>query len=212
VINWYPGDRYAPGDGDNGEGLSVDHEDEVHLRDHVAAIIALLGYDLEDQHFRDTPKRVTQVLSGFRANADFDAGVALLDAQFDDEHDSLVATGPIAVRSMCAHHMLPVTGRAWVGYLPNAHVCGLSKMARVVHHFAQQYTVQERVTQQVADCMMAGLKPAGVMIVIEAEHGCMSLRGVLEPDAVTITSAVRGVFRENAEGIKDEFLQLIRRS
>ena len=156
-----------------------------------------------------TGERVQKVLELFAANGDDAHAAELLDAQFDDEHDSLVIVGPIAVTSMCAHHMLPVTGWAWVGYIPNHRVCGLSKLARVVHHYAQQFTVQERVTQQIVNLLQNVLEPLGCMAVIEAEHGCMTIRGVKEPEAVTVTSAVRGVFKTDLDA-RQEFLALMK--
>jgi GTP cyclohydrolase I len=175
----------------------------------VAEILRVLGYDLSDQHFKKTPERVAKVLQEFAPKTDATEALHLLDAQFDDEHDSLVMVGPIKVTSMCAHHMLPVTGWAWIGYIPEERVCGLSKMVRVAHYWARQYTVQERVTQLIADTMVQGLSPQGVMVVIKQEHGCMTVRGVTEPQAVTVTSAVRGIFKTNEGNCKDEFLRLM---
>lgn len=168
-------------------------------------LLKALGYSLEDQHFQLTPTRMATWLETFAANGDDDIAAAMLDVQFDEEHDSLVAVGPITYQSMCAHHALPVTGDAWVGYIPQKHVVGLSKLARLVHYYAQQFTVQERVTQQVANLLHQKLDPLGVMVVIRAEHGCMTLRGVKEPRAITTTSAVRGVFK-NEPDARMEFL------
>lgn len=176
---------------------------------HIEAILELLGYDKHDQHFLDTPKRVEKVLMEFRKPVDDSAAEKHLTAVFADAHDSMVIVGPIRVTSMCAHHMLPVTGWGWVGYIPDKKVCGLSKLARVLHHYAHQFTVQERVTQQVVDLIDKELAPRGVMVVIEAEHGCMALRGVQEPESKTVTSAFRGEFAETAA--RAEFLSLIER-
>lgn len=176
---------------------------------HISKILTALGYDTDDQHFRDTPERVEKALRLYARNQDDQAARRHLDAVFSDGHDSMVIVGPIRVTSMCAHHMLPVRGFAWVGYIPNERVCGLSKLARIVHHYAKQLTVQERVTQQVVELIDTELAPRGVMVVIEAEHGCMSTRGVEEAEARTVTSAFRGEFREAAA--RDEFLTLIGR-
>jgi len=175
---------------------------------HVAHIVELLGYDPTDQHFAKTPQRVAKWLLDFRANGSQEDAKALLEAVFDDEHGEMVIVGPTVVNSMCAHHWLPVTGRAWVGYLPDGKVVGLSKLSRIVRHFAQQFTVQERVTREIADALMANLEPQGVMVVVEASHGCMKLRGVTEPNALTVTSAVRGTFRTELAA-REEFLRLI---
>lgn len=177
---------------------------------HLAEVYKLLGYDLGDQHFAKTAERVGKWMWEFRKNGDPIAAGELLEAVFDDEHNSLVQVGPISVTSMCAHHGLPVTGFAWVGYIPDKRVVGLSKLARITHYFARQFTVQERVTQQIADALTDHLQPKGAMVVIEAAHGCMSLRGVKEPTAVTVTSAVRGVFKDEI-GAREEFLRLMRK-
>jgi len=178
------------------------------IEDHIDAILRILGYDPDDNpHFAKTPERAAKVLEQFAAGSDREEAGALLQAVFDDEHDSMVIVGPIKVTSMCAHHMLPVTGEAWVGYIPDGKVCGLSKLARVVHYYAQQLTVQERVTQLVATVLEEELKPLGVMVVIDAEHGCMTLRGVMEPNARTTTSAARGAFLEDPAA-RAEFMAL----
>lgn len=180
------------------------------LEYHLGQVFKSLGYDLGDQHFVKTPERVAAWMWSFRKNGDPAAAGDLLQAVFDDEHNSLVQVGPISVTSMCAHHGLPVTGYAWVGYIPDKRVVGLSKLARITNYFSQQFTVQERVTQQIADALTTHLNPKGAMVVIEAAHGCMSLRGVKEPTAVTVTSAVRGVFKDEM-GAREEFLRLMRR-
>jgi GTP cyclohydrolase IA len=183
-------------------------KNEEIIGQHVAGILQQLGYDKNDQHFEKTPARVAKLLLEFAKNGEDSHAEEILSVAFDDEHDALVQVGPIRVVSYCAHHMLPVTGWAWVGYLPDQRVCGLSKLARITHHYAHQLTVQERVTQQIANALEAHLKPKGVMVVIRAEHGCMSIRGVREPISQTVTSAVRGVFREESDA-RSEFLSLM---
>ena len=188
---------------------SFDEVRRYRIAEAVRTIVTELGYDLDDQHFLLTPERVAKVLTAFSAtNADSATPADILAAVFDDEHDALVQVGPIKVVSMCAHHMLPVTGWAWVGYIPDGKVCGISKLARITHYFAHQYTVQERVTQQIANALMDNLDPKGCMVVISATHGCMSVRGVEEPEAVTRTSAIRGVFRTEPDA-RTEFLALM---
>ena len=176
----------------------------------VKVILSQLGYDLGDPHFKRTPERVRKVLEGFHRNGDPEAAKSLLEVQFleDNTVDSLVLEGPISYTSMCAHHMLPVEGVAYVGYLPDQRICGLSKLARITDHFARQYTVQERVTTDIADSLMLHLDPKGAMVVIRAKHGCMTIRGVRELDCETTTSCVRGVFRDSASA-RNEFLQLM---
>ena len=185
----------------------MDYRNDVIIEQAVSEILTALGYSLEDQHIQKTPPRVRKWLELYARHSE-DAGGKLLAAVFDDEHDSLVMTGPIRVNSFCAHHMLPVQGWAWVGYIPDGKVCGLSKMARVVDYYSRQLTVQERVTQQIAGAMERELEPLGVMVVIRAEHGCMKIRGVEEPITTTTTSAVRGVFADAPEA-RNEFLSLM---
>jgi GTP cyclohydrolase IA len=185
---------------------------EVLIRGSIALrikeILEILGYDPQNQHFARTPERAAEVLWDYHKNGIEEGVERFLEVQFDESHDSLVMVGPVSVTSMCAHHMLPVVGHAWIGYLPERKVCGLSKLARVVDWFAHQLTVQETVTQQVADALEKYLQPKGVMVVIKAEHGCMTLRGVKEPGALTTTSAVRGVFRTEPDA-RAEFLSLM---
>jgi len=156
-----------------------------------------------------------KALSEWRALPDPDtenAEVAkLLGVQFDDEHDSMVIVGPTAVNAFCAHHMLPFTGRAWVGYIPNSKVVGLSKLSRIVHYYSKRFTLQERITQQVANALDEHLDPLGVMVVIDSNHGCMQMRGVQESEATTMTSAVRGVFKAEHTA-KEEFMRLTERT
>jgi GTP cyclohydrolase I len=183
--------------------------EEAFLREAVANILDLLGYDRQDQHFKRTPERAAKVLLEFmHREMSVEAVGNLLEVSFSDTYDSLVQVGPISVKSMCAHHMLPVYGHAWVGYLPDQRVCGLSKLARVTEYYARQFTVQERVTDLIADALEHHLQPKGVMVVIKAVHGCMAHRGVQEPQAITSTSSVRGVFRNEADA-RAEFLSLM---
>lgn len=181
------------------------------LEHHVGQILDHLGYDrINGQHFKDTPKRVAEVLLHYAKNGDEALVSEILGVQFTEPEaiSSLVLEGPVRYTSRCAHHLEPVDGWAWVGYLPDQNVCGLSKMARVVSFFAAQLTVQELVTQQIADALLTHLKPKGVMVVIRAEHGCMRRRGVMEPCALTTTSAVRGVFKDSPNA-RNEFLLLM---
>jgi len=181
----------------------------------VQQMLTALGYDLNDQHFKRTPERVAKALMEFKApvSAEEDVRVseAILEVAFDDEHDSMVIVGPTEFSSFCAHHMLPFTGRAWVGYIPDGAVCGLSKLSRIVQHFARRYTLQERITQEVANALEHCLEPLGVMVVVDSEHGCMHMRGVRESAAATVTSAVRGEFFTDPTA-RAEFLQLTERT
>jgi GTP cyclohydrolase I len=185
-------------------------EPKLDIEEAVEVILDSLGYDRSNQHFQDTPRRVAEMLYGMRKNGDPEAAGKLLEVAFIEPGavDSLVLEGPISYSSMCAHHMLTVEGVAYVGYLPNHAVCGLSKLARVVHHFSEQLTVQEVVTQQIANALDDYLQPLGTMVVVNARHGCMSIRGVRERECYTKTSAVRGVFKDSLAA-RSEFFALM---
>jgi GTP cyclohydrolase IA len=176
----------------------------------VRTILYALGYDTENEHFARTPERVADLMLKFAANGSDEEAAELLGVKFDANLsiDSLVIEGPIRFISFCAHHMSQITGVAYVGYLPNQHICGLSKMARVVRHYSRQYSVQELVTERIINAIETNLKPLGCMVVVQAQHSCMSVRGVEEPYALTTTSAVRGVHKESPAA-RNEFLSLI---
>jgi GTP cyclohydrolase I len=188
----------------------INDDDRFVIASFVTGLLTELGYDTDDPHFQRTPYRVTEWLTRLAKNASEEEAAKLLEVVFTETApDNLVIVGPIAYRSMCAHHMLPVTGQAWVGYLPDVHICGLSKLERLVDHYAHQLTVQERVTNQTADTIMESLKPKGCMVVIKATHGCMTFRGVKNNDVVTTTSAVRGLHKDSASA-RNEFLLLMK--
>lgn len=176
----------------------------------IREILASVGEDPERDGLLDTPARVarsyTELLGGYAEDpADH------LDKQFEVDHDEMVIVRDIPFSSMCEHHMLPFIGRAHVAYLPGpgGKVCGLSKLARVVDGYARRLQVQERLTGQIADAIVGRLNAAGVLVVIEAEHLCMSMRGVKKPGSMTTTSGVRGLLKENAS-TRAEALGLIR--
>ncbi|HEX3491960.1 MAG TPA: GTP cyclohydrolase I FolE [Streptosporangiaceae bacterium] len=164
----------------------------------VREILLAVGEDPERDGLRDTPARVA------RAYAEQFAGLRqtpedVLTTVFDAEYDEMVLVRDIELYSTCEHHLVPFFGNAHVGYIPNlkGQLTGLSKLARLVDVYARRPQVQERMTSQIADAMMAVLEPRGVIVVIEAEHLCMSMRGVRKPGAKTVTSAVRGSFLES---------------
>ena len=165
----------------------------------VREILVGIGEDPDREGLRDTPERVA------RSYADLFSGMgtdipALLGTTFDISHDEMVLVRDIELWSMCEHHLVPFTGVAHVGYIPakNGRVTGLSKIARLVDAVAKRPQVQERITTQVADALVEHLHARGVIVVIEAEHLCMTMRGVKKPGAKTVTSAVRGVLRDPA--------------
>ncbi len=176
----------------------------------VRELLIAIGEDPDRDGLLDTPARVARayddILSGYRE----DPGHHLA-RQFEVDHNEMIIVRDIAFSSLCEHHMLPFIGNAHVAYIPGdtGKVCGLSKLARVVDGFARRLQVQERLTLQVADTMMNELGAAGVMVVMEAEHLCMTIRGVRKPGAMTTTSAVRGLLKDNPT-TRAEALELIR--
>jgi GTP cyclohydrolase I len=171
----------------------------------VRALLLALGQDPASHHLRDTPRRVAAAYAELLTPQEFD----LTTFPNDEGYDELVLAGGIPFQSLCEHHMLPFHGVAHVGYLPDQRIVGLSKLARVVERYARGLQVQERLTQQVADCLDDHLNPKGVGVVIEAEHLCMSLRGVRAHDSRTLTSALHGHLRSDAAA-RQEFFSLTR--
>ena len=169
----------------------------------VADLLVALGKDPASEHLSDTPRRVAQSFAELLTPREFD----LTTFPNDEGYDELVLARGIPVQSLCEHHLLPFHGVAHVGYLPGKRILGLSKLARVVELFARDLQVQERLTQQVADALQEHLAPKGVGVVIEAEHLCMSLRGVRATGSWTVTSALHGALREDARS-RQEFFAL----
>lgn len=173
----------------------------------VSDLLDALGQDLSDPQLHDTPRRVVASLTEMLSPAPFH----LTTFPNDDNYDELVVARDIPMRSLCAHHMLPFVGVAHVAYLPDERILGLSKLARVVEMFARGLQIQERLTVQVADWLAEHLEPKGVGVVIEAEHLCMTLRGVHAHGTLTVTSSLRGLLRDDAR-TRAEFLALTRTS
>ncbi len=169
----------------------------------VADLLVALGADLDDEGLRDTPRRVASAYAELLRAPPFN----LTTFPNDEDYDELVVARAIPFHSLCQHHLLPFVGVAHVGYLPGDRILGLSKLAWVVEKFARGLQVQERLTKQVADWLQAQLAPKGVGVVIEAEHLCMSLRGVQASGARTITSAVHGLLRDDGRS-RAEFFSL----
>jgi GTP cyclohydrolase IA len=186
--------------------------DRARIEAAVREILAAVGEDPDRDGLRNTPARVArlyeEVLAGIRENGD-----EHLQVTFDAAHDEMIMVRDIPFQSLCEHHMIPFIGRAHVAYIPNhdGRITGLSKLARLVDAFAKRLQVQERLTTQVADEIERTLKPRGVLVVMEAEHLCMSMRGVRKPGSTTVTSAVRGLFRENV-ATRNEAMQFIHAS
>ncbi len=169
----------------------------------VEDLLRALGYDLTDESLRDTPRRVAASYVEMLAPRPFDPTTF----PNDEGYDELVVARRIPFSSLCEHHLLPFVGVAHVGYLPGERIIGLSKLARVVDRFARALQVQERLTTQVAGWLQEHLAPKGVGVVLEAEHLCMSLRGVQKPGARTVTSALHGRLRDD-QRTRQEFLAL----
>jgi GTP cyclohydrolase I len=175
----------------------------------VRELLIGLGEDADREGLRKTPARVARAYREAVAGLDQDPA-EVLSTVFDEGHDEMVLVRDINLVSLCEHHLLPFTGRAHVGYIPNTRgeITGLSKLARLVDVYARRPQVQERLTTQIADALEEVLSPRGVIVVVEAEHLCMSIRGVRKPGAVTVTSAVRGQFRDSA-ATRSEAMSLI---
>jgi GTP cyclohydrolase I len=173
--------------------------------DAIRSLLIALGQDPEAEHLRNTPRRVAAAYAEMLSPDAFD----LTTFANDDGYDQLVLARDIPFRSLCEHHMLPFHGVAHVGYLPAESIVGLSKLARVVERFARGLQVQERLAKQVADCLDTHLNPKGVGVVIEAEHQCMTLRGVRAHGSRTLTSALHGHLRVDAAA-RQEFFSLTR--
>lgn len=171
--------------------------DREKIKTAVRMILEAVGENPDREGLLDTPKRVANFYAEVFAGLHLDPADRL-SAIFSEDHDEMVIVRDIPFHSMCEHHLVPFVGRAHVVYIPNqGRVVGLSKLARVVEDFSRRPQLQERLTSQVADLLMAKVKPQGVMVVVEAEHMCMTMRGVRKPGSSTVTSAVRGVLETN---------------
>ena len=177
------------------------------LSGHYAEILKELGEKTEREGLVKTPERIAKAMLYLTQGYDLDAKAILRSAMFKEEYSQMVIVKDIEVYSMCEHHMLPFFGKAHVAYIPNGHVVGLSKIPRVVDVFARRLQVQERLTNEIRDCIQQTLEPIGVGVVIECRHLCMSMRGVQKQNSVTTTSAFTGAFL--AEKTRTEFLNLI---
>ena len=176
---------------------------------HYREILRLLGEDPDREGLLKTPERVAKAMSFITKGYAQDPIEILRSAIFKEEYQQMVLVKDIELFSVCEHHMLPFIGKAHVAYIPNGHITGLSKIARVVECFARRLQVQERLTVQIRDCIQQALNPLGVAVVIEARHTCMQMRGVEKQRSVTSTSAFTGVFLSDPR-TRDEFMQLIR--
>jgi len=182
-------------------------EKVARIASHYSEILTLLGEDPSRQGLLKTPERVAKALQYLTHGYDVDPAAILRGAMFEEEYSQMVVVKDIEVYSMCEHHMLPFFGKAHVAYIPNGHIVGLSKIPRVIDIYARRLQVQERLTNEIRDCIQDTLNPIGVAVVIECKHLCMCMRGIQKQNSVTTTSAFTGEFAK--ERTRQEFLQLI---
>ena len=178
------------------------------LASHYKSILDLLGEDSSREGLEKTPMRVAKAMQILPRGYYQDAKKVLLDALFEEKYNQMVIVKDIDFFSMCEHHMLPFYGKVHVAYIPNGYITGLSKIARVVDIFSHRLQVQERMTLQIKECIQQTLKPLGVMVVVEAKHMCMQMRGVEKRNAITTTSDFSGAF--NQAKTREEFMNLLR--
>ena len=178
------------------------------LASHYKQVLTLLGEDPEREGLENTPMRVAKAMQVLTRGYTQDPHKVLTDALFEEKYNQMVIVKDIDFFSMCEHHILPFYGKAHVAYIPKGYITGLSKIARVVDIFSHRLQVQERLTEQVMQCINDTLKPQGVMVVIEAKHMCMQMRGVEKQNSITTTSAYSGVFESSKT--RNEFMDLLR--
>ena len=177
------------------------------LASHYKSILELLGEDPSREGLLKTPMRVAKAMQILTRGYTQDAHKVLLDALFEEKYNQMVIVKDIDFFSLCEHHMLPFYGKVHVAYIPNGYITGLSKIARVVDIFSHRLQVQERMTLQIKDCIQETLKPLGVMVVVEAKHMCMQMRGVEKQNAITTTSDFSGAFDQAKT--REEFMNLL---
>lgn len=177
------------------------------LAEHVQDMLGLLGEDADREGLLKTPKRVAKAMTFLTSGYEQDPVAILNSAKFNEDYNQMVIVRDINFYSLCEHHMLPFYGKVHVAYIPDGQVTGLSKIARVVDCFVRRLQIQERLTKQIREAIQQALHPQGVMVVVEAQHMCMQMRGVQKQGSITTTSDFSGVFR--TAKTREEFLQLI---
>ena len=177
------------------------------IKGHFSEVITLLGEDANREGLVKTPERASKAMKFLTEGYEMDPKQILQSAMFKENYNEMVIVKDIELYSLCEHHMLPFFGKAHIAYIPNGHIVGLSKIPRVVDVFSRRLQVQERLTEQILDCINDTLNPEGVAVVIEASHMCMMMRGVQKQNSTTTTSGFRGSFRET--DTRNEFLKLI---
>ena len=182
--------------------------DQEKVKEGVRLILEGIGEDINREGLVETPDRIARMYREIAGGMDEDAAVHL-EKRFHVDNNDMVMEKDITFYSMCEHHMLPFFGKVYVAYIPDGEVVGLSKIARTVEVYARRLQLQEQLTAQIADAFMDILKPQGVMVMIEAEHLCMTMRGIKKPGAQTVTTVTRGVFDRN-EKLQNTFYQMVR--
>ncbi len=177
------------------------------LKKHYSTIIKTLGEDVKREGLIKTPERASKAMQFLTQGYNQDPVKIMRNAIFNEEYDSMVLVKDIELYSLCEHHMLPFFGKVHIAYIPNGKIVGLSKIPRIVDVFARRLQVQERLTEQILECIDTSLKPQGVAVVVEATHMCMAMRGVEKQNSMTTTSGFKGVFAESET--RNEFLRLI---
>jgi GTP cyclohydrolase I len=185
----------------------MDDEKTEALKGHYEDILKLLGEDPSREGLLKTPLRVAKAMQTLTQGYDMDAKAILCSARFKEDYSQMVIVKDIDFFSLCEHHMLPFYGKVHVAYIPNGYITGLSKIARVVDVFSHRLQVQERMTSQIKECIQEALQPLGVMVVVEAKHMCMQMRGVTKKNSVTTTSDFTGAFNQSKTRL--EFMNLI---
>jgi len=184
-----------------------DEEITAVLADNYRSIIENLGEDIYREGLEKTPERVAKAMQFLTHGYGLDPLEILKSALFTEDHKQMIVVKDIEVYSMCEHHMLPFFGKAHVAYIPNGKIVGLSKIPRIVDAFARRMQVQERLTDQIKDCIQEALSPLGVAVVIEAQHMCMQMRGIQKQNSVTTTSSFTGAFEKDKT--RKEFISLV---
>ena len=191
---------------ENPSNYPVD-ERNPELEEHYRQILGLLGEDVEREGLVKTPQRVARAMQTLTRGYRMDPKAVLNSAKFKEDYSQMVIVKNIDFYSLCEHHMLPFFGKVHVAYIPNGYITGLSKIARVVDIFSHRLQVQERMTMQIKECIQETLNPLGVMVVVEAQHMCMQMRGIEKQNSITTTSDFTGAF--NQAKTREEFMNLI---
>ncbi len=187
---------------------SYDPATTAKLAENYKSILELIGEDPLREGLVDSPERMAKAMLFFTQGYEQDPQAIIQSAMFEEDYRQMVVVKDIEIYSLCEHHLVPFFGKAHVAYIPNGHICGLSKIPRMVEAYARRLQVQERLTRQIKECLQQTLNPLGVAVVVEARHLCMSMRGVQKQNSITTTSDFSGAFLKNLS-TRDEFMQLI---